>query len=505
MTQQLNASPSPPLALDAAGITKSFGGIHALLGASLAVHRGEVHALLGENGSGKSTLSNIIAGRLHADEGTLLKDGEPLRVHRPSDAWQHGISLVAQDVQLNKHTTVAENMTMGRWPGNPLRVATQQMNDLCRVTLELIGADVDPRRPAGSLRPDEAQLVNIARGLLSNPDLLLLDEPTTALSVAQTSLLFDHLRNLKSTGVSVVLVSHRMAEVFELCDRATILRDGVTRECVDLDSTSESQIISLMVGRELLEWVASNHARGANVVEVSGLNRGILRDISFEVRAGEVLGVGGLAGSGRSALARTLAGLRTPSAGTIRVHGRAVSFRKPLDALRAGVALLPEDRKGSAVIASASVLDNITLGQLFEINPFSIIRKSRQQVLARQKAATLRIRAESLDAPVLSLSGGNQQKVAFAKCLMSGPQVLILDEPTQGIDVGAKREIYEIIDDLARSGVAIIVISSDMPELLALSDRILAMKQGRIVGELQREEASEESLLHLILGSERAA
>lgn len=505
MPKQLDTSPSAPLALDASGITKSFGGIHALRGANLAVRRGEVHALLGENGSGKSTLSNIVAGRLHADDGTLLKDGAPLRVHRPSDAWKHGIALVAQDVQLNKHTTVAENMTMGRWPGTPFRVARQQMNELCRAALERIGADVDPRRPAGDLRPDEAQLVNIARGLLSDPDLLLLDEPTTALNVTQTRRVFDHLRLLKSTGVGIVLVSHRMAEVFELCDRATILRDGIPRQCVDIQSTSESEIIRLMVGRELLEWTASRHERGENVLEVDGVSRGHLRDVSFEVRAGEVLGVGGLAGSGRSALARTLAGLRTGGTGTVRVQGRTARFKKPLDALRSGVALLPEDRKAAAVIASASVLDNITLGHLFELGPFSIIRKSRQQVLARQKAETLRIRAASLDAPVSSLSGGNQQKVAFAKCLMSEPKVLILDEPTQGIDVGAKREIYEIIDDLARSGVAIIVISSDMPELLALSDRILAMRHGRIVGELQRHEASEESLLHLILGSEGAA
>ncbi|MGB3909089.1 MAG: sugar ABC transporter ATP-binding protein [Pseudolysinimonas sp.] len=499
---QPNPSALPPLALDASGVAKSFGGIHALRDARLAVRRGEVHALLGENGSGKSTLSNIVAGRLHADEGTLLKDGVPLRVSRPSDAWKHGIALVAQDVQLNKHTTVAENMAMGRWPGTPFRIARKQMNDLCRATLDLIGADIDPRRTAGELRTDQAQLVNIARGLLSNPDLLLLDEPTTALNVTQSRRVFDHLRHLKSTGVGIVLVSHRMAEVFDLCDRASVLRDGVHRRTVDIGSTSESELIRLMVGRDLLEWKSSGRGRGGNVLEVEGLNRGILRNVSFEVRAGEVLGVGGLAGSGRSALARTLAGLRPGGTGSVRVRGEAVALSTPLDSLRSGIALLPEDRKRSAIIASKSVLDNITLGRLFELGPLSVIRKSREQALAHEKADSLRIRASSLDVLVLSLSGGNQQKVAFAKCLMSNPKVLILDEPTQGIDVGAKREIYEIIDDLAKAGVAIIVISSDMPELLAVSDRIVAMRRGQIVGELQRHEASEESLLHLIIEKE---
>jgi ABC-type sugar transport system ATPase subunit len=491
--------------LDASNLSKAFGGIQALSGAHLSVRRGEIHALLGENGSGKSTLSNIVAGRIQADAGSILKNGDALSVHRPGDAWRHGISLVAQDLQLNPHATVADNMALGRWPGSRFAVAAKEMVAQCRAALELIGADIDPRRRAGDLRSDEAQLVNIARGLLSNPDLLLLDEPTTALNVAQTDAVFSRLLELKRQGVALVFVSHRMAEVFEICDRATILRDGVTRTTVEIAGSNEGEIVRQMVGRELLEWTAGARIVRGEVLRVSNLSRGPLKDINFSVHGGEVLGIGGIAGSGRSALARTLAGLRVGGEGRIQVQGREVALRLPKDALNAGIALLPEDRKASALITTASILDNITLGQLFQIRSTAIVRKSRQRHLADDKAKALRIKAPSFDAPTSSLSGGNQQKVAFAKCLMSNPSVLILDEPTQGIDVGAKREIYDIIENLASSGVAIIVISSDMPELLALSDRIIALRQGRIVGEIDRAEATEESLLHLILGSEHAA
>ncbi|MCA1646335.1 MAG: sugar ABC transporter ATP-binding protein [Chloroflexi bacterium] len=477
------------------GISKAFGGVKALSDVSFSADAGEIVALMGENGSGKSTLVNILAGRLQRDEGEVRLAGELVRISSPRDAHRHGIALVSQELQLVPSLSIAENLFLGDWPGNSGTVEWRTMEVRASELLRRMRLDVDPRRPVAMLSLASRQIVEIARALAREPAVLLLDEPTSALSAEQVQVLFGILRGMRDAGRCIVFVSHRLQEVFSLADRLLVLRDGRDVGSAAVAETSQAEVVRQMVGRPLQRfYYKAEVSIGAPVLEVRALTRGYVREISLTVRAGEIVGLAGLAGSGRSALARTLFGVRRHYAGEIRVGGELVKLRSPEDAMRAGIALVPEDRKGLGLNLAATVRENMMLAGLRGRSLVSWLSDRRERQAAERYVRDLAIRTPSVDAPVTSLSGGNQQKVVLAKWLMTDPRVIILDEPTNGIDVGAKAEIYHLIGRLAAEGRAILLISSELPELLALSDRILTMYGGRITADIPRSVATEEAI-----------
>jgi ABC-type sugar transport system ATPase subunit len=496
---------TPELAsrLQVVGLRKAFGGVQALAGASLTARPGEILALMGENGSGKSTLVNIVAGRLRADSGEVRLDQRSVTIRSPREAHLHGVALVSQELQLAPALSVAENIFLGQWPGARGGVAWRNMEERAAGLLARLGLPVDPRRPVGALSLGGRQVVEVARALAWQPALLLLDEPTSALTTEQVEALFRVLRDLRDEqGCSIVFVSHRLAEVFALADRVTVLRDGLDVGSAPVGATTPAEVIRLMVGRSLQTFYSkADVPLGEPVLEVSALSRGLLQDISLSVRAGEIVGLAGLSGSGRSALARSLFGLRPTYSGEIRVGGRVVNPRSPREAMRSGMALVPEDRKGLGLNLAATVRENMLLAGLHDRGLLSWLSDRRERELAQRYVRDLAIRTPSVDAPVSHLSGGNQQKVVVAKWLLTDPRVVILDEPTNGIDVGAKAEIYHLIGRLVGEGRAILLISSELPELLALSDRILTLYRGRITAEIARHEATEELVGRHIVGA----
>jgi rhamnose transport system ATP-binding protein len=489
--------------LQASGIVKAFGGVRALRGASLEVRRGEVHALLGENGSGKSTLANIVAGRLQPDAGEMLLAGQPLAPKTPHDARGRGVALVTQDLRLAPDLSVAENVFLGDWLGRGAGVDWAAMRSRATAVLARLGLEVDVDRKVATLSQDERQLVDIGRALATEPDLLLMDEPTSALTAEQVERLFAVMRELRDDGVGIVFVSHRMAEVLAIGDRATVLRDGENAGRVAVEPGIEGEIIRLMVGRSLQSFFYKREVPiGEPVLEIKNLRRGILDDISLTVRRGEVVGLAGLSGAGRSALARTIMGLRTPEAGEILVGGKALKPGSPKAAIGAGVALVPEDRKREGLMLGASILDNVSLTAVGRGRSMEWVSARSEAEIAGGYLDKLQIKAPGVRTLTGALSGGNQQKVVLAKWLRTEPRLLILDEPTQGIDIGAKIELYHLIADLLEEGMAVLLISSDLPELMALSDRIAAMYRGRIAGQIRRAEADEERIARLIVGSD---
>jgi ABC-type sugar transport system ATPase subunit len=472
--------------LDVANVKKTFGGVQALADGSLQVRGGEVHALLGENGSGKSTMLNIVAGRLEADSGSVRCEGP--------------IALVTQELRLAPDLSVAENVFLGDWPGRR-RVAWGEMARRARAILERLGLELDVTRPVRTLSQDQRQLVEIGRALERQPRLLLLDEPTSALTIGQVERLFENLREERDKGTAVVFVSHKLSEIYEVADRVTVLRDGREAGTLDADPSLEDELIRRMVGRELESlYVKEEVPVGKPILELDGLSRGILDDVSLSVREGEIVGVAGLAGAGRSALARTLFGLRGGYTGTIRIDGRDVRVKRPADAIGAGMALVPEDRKNAGLMLDASVVDNFALTAVGRGRSLGIISSRQQAAQTREYVRELQIKTPGLRAPAKALSGGNQQKLVIAKWLRTKPRLLILDEPTRGVDIGAKVEIYRLIAELVKDGRGVLLISSDLPELLALSDRIVALYRGRVMGEVGRSEATEERVGRLIMG-----
>jgi ABC-type sugar transport system ATPase subunit len=476
--------------------------VQALAGASLTAHAGEILGLMGENGSGKSTLVNIVAGRLRADSGEIRLNERSVSIRSPREAHRHGVALVSQELQLAPALSVAENVFLGQWPGGKNTVAWRSMQERAADLLARLGLSVEPRRRVGELSLGGRQLVEVARALAWQPSLLLLDEPTSALTSEQVEALFRVLRELRDQqGCSIVFVSHRLAEVFSLADRVTVLRDGVDVGTARVSETSPGEVIRQMVGRSLQTFYYKAEVPiGEPVLEVARLTRGFLQDVSLNVRGGEIVGLAGLSGSGRSALARTLFGLRQGYSGEIRVNGLTVNPRSPSDAMRAGMALVPEDRKGLGLNLAATVRDNMLLAGLHERGLLSWLSDRRERELAQRYVRDLAIRTPSVDAPVSHLSGGNQQKVVLAKWLVTNPRLVILDEPTNGIDVGAKAEIYHLIGHLVGEGRAVLLISSELPELLALSDRIVTLYRGRVTAEIPRQHATEESVGQHILG-----
>jgi rhamnose transport system ATP-binding protein len=497
--------PRDPL-LSAQGVSKSFGAIQALNGVSLDVRAGEVHALVGENGAGKSTLIRVMTGEEAPDSGTLHADGRPVPVLTPATAHSMGIRVVHQQPSLFPDLTVAENLALGVERTHPWqRIDRRARRSRARALLMRVGASIDPDRIVGSLTMPEQQLVEIARALGADARVLILDEPTASLTAPEVDALFDALRRLRRDGVGIVYISHRLGEVLAIADRVTILRDGRTVGTRSIDGLSVRDLVAMMVGELRPDHTRRERASGPVALEVRNLSCAAarIRDVSLTVSQGEVLGVAGLVGSGRTQLAETIFGITPADSGEIVVKGKSVDVRSPVEATRAGIAYVPEDRRRHGVIVDMAVTANATLASLELVSRLGLIGRTAEGDATARFIDALQIKAPSPLAPAAALSGGNQQKVAVARWLMTRPDILILDEPTQGVDVRSKGELHALIDKLAGDGLAVVLISSDIHEVLSISDRIAVMRNGAIAGVLQGAEASQHDVLAMALGTDR--
>jgi ribose transport system ATP-binding protein len=493
-------------------VHKRFGGVHALRGASLDVRAGEVHALVGENGAGKSTLINILAGAVRRDAGRIVFAGGEVDFRTPAQSQAAGVAVIHQELATLPSLSVAENLLMGRMPARSGWLDRSAIRRVAREQLAQVALDIDPRTPMRDLSLSQQQQVEIARALSAGSSLLIMDEPTSALTEYETQRLLALVRQLRTRGVAILYVSHRMAEVFAIAGRITAYRDGAYVGTVDAATTVPAVVIGMMVGRELAAATPRQAPRPnePTMLDLRGVGRRrsdrgghvALHDVSFTVRRGEILGLAGLVGAGRSEVARAIFGAEPFDAGEIHLDGRPVHFRSPSDAIRAGVAMVPEDRKGLALFLEQPVRSNISMVKLPLLAHGGVLRRRGERALAVEEVHRLRIRAPSIESPVRSLSGGNQQKTVLARWLAMRPKLLILDEPTHGVDVGAKTEIYAIIRALAREGVAILLISSELPEVLELSDRIIVMREGRVAAALDRIQADEHIVMMHATGTD---
>jgi rhamnose transport system ATP-binding protein len=486
------------------GISKAFAGVQALKGVSFDLCAGEVHALVGENGAGKSTLIKVITGAHHPDEGTLEVQGNRIEDNDPVRARELGIAAIYQQPALFPDLTVAENIAIGLEPGGAWRrVRWKARRDRARRLLERIGASIDPEVEVRGLSMPEQQLVEIARALGAEARILIMDEPTASLSDQEVERLFRVIGELKEQGVGIIYISHRLEELPRIAERVTALRDGVRIGTRRMAEVSRAELIRMMVGRELSAVFPKSPVElGEVVLEVRGLgNRSSgVRDVDLSVRAGEVLGLAGLVGAGRTELARILFGLTPADAGEVRLRGHPVTVETPAQAVAMGIAYVPEDRRRHGVILEMTTAANATLATLRAHSRFGLLDTGKERATAGQFVRRLAVKTPSLETPVGNLSGGNQQKVALARWLAARPAVLILDEPTQGVDIGAKAEIHRLMNELAHDGLAILMISSELPEILGMSDRIAVMHGGTIVGSMDRAGATQEAILELALG-----
>ena len=491
------ASSDVPL-ISARGIGKQFASIEVLRDVDLDLRAGEIHALLGENGAGKSTFAKILAGVHRPSRGTLTLNGQAVEITSPIVAQKLGITLIHQEPISFPDLSVAENLVLGRTDGAPLgRVKWAAMTREARQLMDLLGVRIDVTKPMRGLSIADQQMVEIARALASDSRLIIMDEPTAPLTPKEVETLFTIARRLRDEGRTIVFISHRLEEVRALCDRVTIFRDGNKVATDTIANLSDADIIRLMIGRPLREYM---HKHGTTIGEVAlkveHLSKpGYFDDISFEVRKGEIVGLGGLVGAGRTDVARAIFGVAPAASGTIAVAGRSVTISEPSEAISLGLAFVPEDRAAAGIFRTLSVEENISAAVPAKIAPGGIIRRSVERALASDSVRRLRIRLASLRQPIGELSGGNQQKAILARWLLTDPQVLILDEPTRGIDIGVKAEFYDMIGDLAASGRAILMISSELPELLALCDRVLVMAEGRLTADIPRAEATQEAIM----------
>lgn len=493
--------------LEMRGISKSFPGIRALSDVDLVVDAGEVHAIVGENGAGKSTLMKILAGVYQPDEGEILLGGAPARISGPIDARKRGIGMVYQELNLVPDLTVAENITLGAPPSRFGLVQRRRLHDEAVAVLDALDARISPAALLGSLTVSQQQIVEIAKAYAQRPSIIVLDEPTSSLSEHESQALFQVVRRMREDGIAIVYISHRLREVLDLADRVTVLRDGRQIETRDSAGLTAGEMIRLMVGRDLTDVFPKREVPiGGTVLEVQGLSRqGAFENVSFDVRAGEIVGLAGLVGAGRTEVARAIFGLDRAQTGVVRVDGAQVHARTPGQGVAAGIAYVPEDRKRDGIIPSAAIKDNISLPVLGRISTGGWISRARETELANTQVAALGVSPPVIDRPVDTLSGGNQQKVVIAKWLAAQPRVLILDEPTRGVDVGAKADIHKIIGELAASGTAILLISSELPEVLAVSDRIFVLHEGKVSAELSRADANETTVMQAATGEVVAA
>ncbi|MFI9595901.1 sugar ABC transporter ATP-binding protein [Nonomuraea sp. NPDC052265] len=484
--------------LKAEGLRKVFPGVVALDGVDLSLRGGEVHVLLGENGAGKSTLIKILSGAYRPDGGRVTVDGQPVDIRTAGDAQGLGIATIYQEFNLVPQLTVAENLALGRPPRRFGLVDKKRMERQARALLDRVGVDVDPATPIARLGIARMQMVEIAKALALDARVLIMDEPTAVLTSGEVAKLFTIVRQLRDEGVSIVFITHHLEEIAEIGDRVTVLRDGRSVTEIPAD-TPQDELVRLMVGRPIDQQFPRRAAeRGEALLKVSGLGRrGVFDDVSFEVRAGEVVGVAGLVGAGRTEVVRAVFGADRYDAGEVVVRGRRLTPGDVHAAMEAGLGLVPEDRKGQGLVLGADVAENLGLVTMRAATRAGFVDRAGQRKAAGKVAEQLGIRMTGLDQEVRTLSGGNQQKVVIGKWLVADAGVLILDEPTRGIDVGAKVEIYQLINALTASGHAVLMISSDLPEVLGMSDRILVMARGRLVGELPAAGATQDDVMAL--------
>lgn len=485
------------------GIEKSFPGVHALSQCQFELRAGEVHALVGENGAGKSTLMKILAGVYSKDAGRIFYRGREVDIPNPRAAQLLGISMIHQELNLMPHLTVAQNIFIGREPRQriPFVLDDKRINEQTRALLDRLHLKLDPRTKVADLTVAKQQMVEIAKALSFNSEVLIMDEPTAALTEAEIAELFRIIRQLRENGVGIVYISHRLDELKQISDRVTVMRDGRYIDTVETAQTTADQIIKMMVGRTIYEVMPElrDEPYSETVLRVSNLNRGrTLKNVSFELKRGEILGFAGLMGAGRTEVARAIFGADPVDSMDMWVMGRKVQISSPADAVAHGIGYLSEDRKRYGLTLSMDVEDNVVLGSMKRfLNALGIIKRSDTRVTVEQYVKSLAIRTPSIHQQVKNLSGGNQQKVVIAKWLTANTDILIFDEPTRGIDVGAKSEIYKLLNELARNGKSIIMISSELPEILRMSHRIIVMCEGRITGELTAAEATQEKIMRL--------
>jgi ribose transport system ATP-binding protein len=494
--------------LEVRGLTKRFPGVRALTDVSMTLGRGEVVAVIGENGAGKSTLMKILAGVQRPDEGEIRLDGGKVEIGSVQAAMDLGIALIHQELNLADNLDVASNIFLGREPRRFGFVHRRQLRGEAEQFIDRVGLDVSPRTIVGTLPIGKQQMVEIAKALSVNARILIMDEPTSSLTQHETEQLFKVVKDLRSRGISIIYISHRLGEVKELADRVVVLRDGRNAGDLRREEVSHDRMVKLMVGRDISQFYPHTpHAPGDVVLEVDRLRTSAhpRHELSFKLRAGEIVGVAGLVGAGRTELLQTIFGVAPLVGGTILVAGREVRVRSAADAIRAGIALVPEDRKQQGLILEMAVRENISLPSLRRTQRAGFLNRASERKIAAEMIEALNVRTPGDRQVVQYLSGGNQQKVVIGKWLSMSPRVLLLDEPTRGIDVGAKQEIYRLMEKLAKGGVGILFVSSEMEEVLGMSDRALVMHEGRITGELKREELSEEAVMHLATGRTREA
>jgi len=493
----------PPPVLEMRDVRKTFPGVLALDDVCLDLRKGEVHILLGENGAGKSTLMKILSGAYQKNGGQIFLDGAEIEIRNPRHAQNLGIGIIYQEFILVPYLSVGENIFLGREPYlYPGIIAQKRMLQAAQVILDDLGVAIDARTPVRDLGVGEQQLVEVAKALSIETKILIMDEPTSALTEQEIDVLFAAIGKLKAKGVSIVYISHRMEELFTIGDRVTVLRDGRFVGTHDVNEINRAELIREMVGRELIEQFPKQKSSvGEELLKVEGLStHGMVNDVSFTLRRGEVLGISGLLGSGRTELARALFGAEKIESGSIFVRGRHRHIRSPRNAINLGIGYLTEDRKSQGLILDLSVKDNICLPSVDRFSRFGLMQTDREDEAAGRYRRDLRIKTPGLNQKVVYLSGGNQQKVVLAKWLCLEAEILIFDEPTRGIDVGSKVEIYQLMNQLVARGAGIIMISSELPEILGMSDRILVMSGGKIVGEFSSTEATQEKILHCALG-----
>ena len=480
-------------------ITKLYPGVVALDDVSLGFSRGEVHAIVGENGAGKSTFIKVITGAIAPTQGTLIFEGKQIEDNTPQKSMALGITAIYQELNLLKHLSVAENIYYNRYRKKRGLIDFRGMEEDAAKVLDRLGVKIDPKMLVKDLSVGYQQLVEIAKSLSQDVKVMIMDEPSAVLTNSELEYLFEIVKTLKQEGMAILYISHRMEEIFQLCDKVSVFRDGHYIKTMDVKDTTQEELIRLMVNRELNdtfpEFIPD---RGEKVLEVQNVCTELLKEVSFEAYRGERLGFAGLVGAGRTETARAVYGADKMQKGEIRIKGRSVNIQSPEDAIKHGIALIPEDRKQQGLFLNMSVKDNISFVYAPRItNVLGLINGNKEEEACRQQIEKLTVKTPTMRQLVKNLSGGNQQKVILGKWLLMNCDIIIFDEPTRGIDVGAKQEIYELINELARQGKAVILISSELPELMGMSDRVIVMAEGRISGELKKEQIHQEKILEL--------
>ena len=486
--------------LSVRGLTKSFPGVKALDAVSFDVKRGSIHALVGENGAGKSTLIKILAGIYHLVEGTLTLDGKDVNFATPIDASMAGISVVHQELKLSEPLTVAENIFLGNLLYNKLGLVDwRRMRSHAREMIHSLGIDIGPDEIVGSLSVAKKQMVEICKAINRDARLLIMDEPSATLTEREQNMMFSAIKKLNDAGMTIIYISHRLDEIFNLCDTVTVLRDGRMIDTLPVADVDRVRLISMMVGRDLInEYPKEEVPIGDVCLEVKGLTRkGVIEDISFYARQGEIVGFSGLVGSGRTEVMRAMLGVDKIDQGQIILNGKQIQNKTFIDAINKGFGLVPEDRRGQGLVQIATIKVNASMVSLWRFLRFGFINGRRERSEVTKYTNQVNLVAPSLDTEIQYLSGGNQQKVVIAKWLMEQSKIYVLDEPTRGVDVGAKTEIYKLITALIKNGNTVIIVSSEMPEILGMCDRIYVMHEGRLAGELSREEATQEKIMAL--------